>query len=76
MLDLFKGTSFGTNFTLAIPYVQLAHYKDQDWAESYGIPKHLIRLSVGLESESQILKVVSQALMETEKYEKHCAEAH
>ena len=66
-LDLFKGTSFGTNFSLAIPYVQLAHYKEQDWVESYGIPKHLVRLSVVLESEEQILKVITQALAETEK---------
>lgn len=68
-LDVCKGTSFGTNFTLAIPYVQFAHYREQDWVESYGVPKHLIRLSVGLESEDHLLKVISQALAEVDKLE-------
>lgn len=71
-LDVFKGTSFGTNFTLATPYVQLAHYHEQDWVESYGIPKHIIRLSVGLESEHQILKAVAEALAEVERSENIC----
>ncbi|KAJ5112957.1 hypothetical protein N7456_001491 [Penicillium angulare] len=61
-LDMCKGPSIGTNFSLAIPYAQLAHVFDLDWAESQGIPKHIVRLSVGLESEDDLVKCVSRAL--------------
>ncbi|KAJ5632085.1 hypothetical protein N7490_008424 [Penicillium lividum] len=61
-LDMRKGPSLGTNFSLAIPYAQLAHVFDLDWAESQGIPKHIVRLSVGLESEDDLVKCVSRAL--------------
>ncbi|KAJ5260479.1 hypothetical protein N7478_012084 [Penicillium angulare] len=61
-LDMCKGPSIGTNFSLAIPYAQLAHVFDLDWAESQGIPKHIVRLSVGLESEDDLVECVSRAL--------------
>ncbi|KAJ5915315.1 hypothetical protein N7454_011069 [Penicillium verhagenii] len=61
-LDMRKGPSIGTNFSLAIPYAQLAHVFDLDWAESQGIPKHIVRLSVGLESEDDLVDCVSRAL--------------
>ncbi|KAF7592863.1 hypothetical protein BBP40_012342 [Aspergillus hancockii] len=35
-LDICKGPSVGTNFSLAIPYCLLAHFYEQDWAESEG----------------------------------------
>lgn len=57
-----KGPSIGTNFSLALPYAQLSHVFDLDWAESQGIPKHIVRLSVGLESEDELVKCVSRAL--------------
>ena len=69
VLDVCKGASFGTNFTMAIPYIQQAHFDDQDRVESYGIPKHLVRLTVGLEDEGQILKTLTRALAEVEKLE-------
>ncbi|RFU29334.1 hypothetical protein B7463_g7019, partial [Scytalidium lignicola] len=72
-LDACKGTSFGTNFTLAIPYVQLAHYHEQDWVESYGVPRHIVRLSVGLEDPGEILKTVARALAEVEKIDQPVA---
>ncbi|KAK2744989.1 hypothetical protein FQN57_004119 [Myotisia sp. PD_48] len=65
-LNVCKGSSFGTNFTLAIPYVQLAHFHEQDWAESYGVAKHIIRLSVGLEKQDLLMKVMLQALTAVE----------
>lgn len=61
-LDMRKGPSIGTNFSLALPYAQLSHVFDLDWAESQGIPKHIVRLSVGLESEDELVKCVSRAL--------------
>jgi Cys/Met metabolism PLP-dependent enzyme len=48
-LELSKGPSLGTNFTLACPYTLLAHYTELDWASKYGVDKRLIRVSVGLE---------------------------
>jgi len=49
-LKLYKGPSLGTNFSLLCPYTLLAHYFDLDWAESFGVSRNLLRLSVGLES--------------------------
>lgn len=48
-LDVTKGPSLGTNYTLACPYTMLAHYYEREFAESAGVPFHLIRVSVGLE---------------------------
>ena len=46
-----KGPSLGTGFTLACPYPQLTHFHELDWAESCGIPRYLIRISVGEETD-------------------------
>ena len=46
-LQVSKGPSFGTRFTLACPYTLLAHYHELDWAAGCGVPSHLIRVSVG-----------------------------
>ena len=61
-LKISKGPSLGTKFTLVCPYVLLAHYNELDWAESFGIPSHLIRVSVGLEDQDQLWKIFSEAL--------------
>ena len=61
-LKLSKGPSLGTRFTLVCPYVQLAHYKELEWAESFGIPSHLIRVSVGLENIEYLWNTFSEAL--------------
>jgi cystathionine gamma-synthase len=68
-IDLCKGPSFGTNFTLVLPYSQLAHAFELDWAESQGMPKHIIRISVGLEDESILIRKFDQALEEVEAFE-------
>jgi len=57
-----KGPTLGTNFTLACPYTLLAHYEELDWAESCGVSRWLIRISVGLEPETEILSRFAQAL--------------
>ena len=46
-LRVSKGPSLGTSFTLACPYVLLAHYDELEWAAECGVDQHLIRLSVG-----------------------------
>ena len=48
-LAISKGPSLGTSFSLCCPYMLLAHYRELDWAESRGVPPHLLRVSVGLE---------------------------
>jgi cystathionine gamma-synthase len=45
-----KRPSLGTNFTLVCPYTLLAHYCEQDWAPEFGVPPHLVRMSIGLEN--------------------------
>lgn len=62
MLRLCKGPSFGTPFTLVCAYPMLAHYHELDWAESCGIPPHLLRISCGLEPLDHLINVFGQAL--------------
>lgn len=66
-LQVNKGPSLGTNFTLVCPYTMLAHYFELDWADSFNVPSHLIRISVGFEDESEIIRRFSDALEETER---------
>lgn len=61
-LKISKGPSFGTPFTLASPYVMLAHYRELDWAEGCGISRYLIRVSCGHEPLESLEKVFKQAL--------------
>ncbi len=62
-LQVCKGPSFGTNFTLVSPYVLLAHYKELNWAEKCGVPPHLLRVSVGLEEENELWARFTKALV-------------
>ncbi|KAI3587980.1 pyridoxal phosphate-dependent transferase [Fusarium oxysporum f. sp. albedinis] len=68
-LDVCKGPSFGTNFTLAIPFVQLAVYNVQEKLEKYDLPKHVIRISVGLENSRQICSKMEEALAKVVRFE-------
>ena len=61
-LRVCKGPSLGTDFTLACPYTLLAHYDELDWAESCGVPRHLIRVSAGLEPADDLIQRFSEAL--------------
>ncbi|KAJ6098492.1 pyridoxal phosphate-dependent transferase [Penicillium canescens] len=69
VLDVCKGSSFGINFTLAIPYVQLANYWNRDKALKYRVVQHIIRISVGLEDSKELVQTVSRALDEIVKLE-------
>jgi cystathionine gamma-synthase len=64
-LEVCKGPSLGTVFTLACPFTLLAHYSELDWAESYGVSRHLIRLSVGLEDPEELWQRLERALTGT-----------
>jgi len=61
-LEVSKGPSLGTVFTLACPFTLLAHYRELQWAESCGVPRHLIRLSIGLEDPEDIWRRIERAL--------------
>ncbi|ORY16982.1 pyridoxal phosphate-dependent transferase [Clohesyomyces aquaticus] len=61
-IDLCKGPSCGTNFTLVLPYSQVSHAFELDWAESQGVSKHIVRISVGLEEKSILISKLQQAL--------------
>ncbi len=60
-LPLLKGPSFGTVFTLCMPYVYLAHFDlvstDEGRAklQRYGVDPELLRISVGLEPVDAII---------------------
>jgi len=60
-----KGPSLGTVFTLACPFTLLAHYTELDWAESCGVSRYLIRLSVGLEDPEDLWHRLDAALLGT-----------
>ncbi|RAH71021.1 cystathionine gamma-synthase [Aspergillus aculeatinus CBS 121060] len=63
-LEVHKGPSLGTNFTLSCPYTLLAHYGELDWcqAHSFGIEFGLVRISVGLEEEADLRDRIERAL--------------
>ncbi|KAJ3030361.1 UNVERIFIED_CONTAM: hypothetical protein HDU68_009286 [Siphonaria sp. JEL0065] len=61
-LDVAKGPSLGTNFTLASPYTILAHFTELDWAEKFGVAARLIRVSVGLEESDALIRKFENAL--------------
>jgi cystathionine gamma-synthase len=61
-LRVSKGPSLGAAFTLACPYTLMAHYRELAWAESCGVSRHLIRLSVGLEQPDDLWGRIEHAL--------------
>lgn len=66
-LQLCKGPSLGTNFTLACPYAIIAHYQELDRVAKYGVESNLVRVSVGLEREDELCKVFQIAIDEASK---------
>ncbi|KZN86860.1 Cystathionine gamma-synthase [Penicillium chrysogenum] len=61
-IEVLKGPSLGTNFTLSSPYVLLAHYGELDWARSFDVDPDLVRISVGLEDVHDLRSRVQRAL--------------
>ena len=50
------------NYTLACPFTILAHYNELDFAESCGVSRWLIRVSVGLEPADELIDRFREAL--------------
>ncbi|RDA91838.1 hypothetical protein CP533_3657 [Ophiocordyceps camponoti-saundersi (nom. inval.)] len=65
-LDVAKGPSLGTNFTLCCAYTLLAHASELEWAAKYGVTEHLVRISVGIEEQESLVALVDAALAATE----------
>ena len=65
-LRLPKGPSFGTEFTLAMPYVYLAHFdllhtpEGRRYLEKIGLKTELLRISVGTEPIDEIIRVFEE----------------
>ncbi len=61
-LNFAKGPSLGTEFTLLMPYVYLAHYdyiqtaKGREFLKQIALPINLLRISVGIEEIEEIIK--------------------
>ena len=66
-IQVAKGPSLGTNFTLCSPYVLLAHYGELEWASEFGVDPDLVRVSVGLEETSELQDIFQQALKAAEE---------
>jgi cystathionine gamma-synthase len=61
-LEICKGPSLGTIYSLACPFTLLAHYAELDWAEACGVSRFLIRVSVGLEDPKDLWQRFERAL--------------
>lgn len=71
-LNVAKGPSLGTNFTLVCPYTLLAHYHELDFAMAYDVPPNLIRVAVGLEPYEILREKFAAALKVSQLYPKVC----
>lgn len=71
-LDVAKGPSLGTDFTLVCPYTLLAHYHELDFALQYNVPPNLLRVAVGLESLESLQAKFQAALDASRLYPKVC----
>lgn len=74
-LDVAKGPSLGTNFTLVCPYTLLAHYHELDFAMSYEVPPNLVRIAVGLEALEVLQEKFLKALAASRLYPKVCMDS-
>ncbi|KAI1663431.1 Cystathionine gamma-synthase [Pyrenophora tritici-repentis] len=64
VLNVPKGSSFGTNFTIAVPFTLLVHYYNREQVATCGLPEHIIRINVGLEDVEDIKAAIQTALTE------------
>lgn len=69
-INLSKGPSLGTNFSLSCPYTLLAHYHELDFTLAYGVQPNLIRFSIGLESFEEMKEKFETALNESRLHPK------
>jgi len=73
-LDVAKGPSLGTDFTLVCPYTLLAHYHELDFALQYHVPPNLLRVAVGLEPLDDLTSKFQAAFDKSRLYPKVCTE--
>lgn len=66
-LNVHKGPSLGAHVTLAQPYVQTVFRKEKSWAAKYGLKETIVRISVGLENQEDLLKAFQVAVHESDK---------
>lgn len=69
-VNLPKGPSLGTNFTLLCPYTLLAHYHELDFAMNYNVLPNLLRISVGMEDIDVLKDKFSKAFHNSRLYPK------
>jgi cystathionine gamma-synthase len=63
-LRVSKGPNLGMEYTLACPFTILAHYNELTFAESCGVSRYLIRVSVGTEDPHDLIARFDEALTE------------
>lgn len=63
-VNIHKGPSLGTNFTLACPYTILAHYAELEEVAKWDVDPNLVRVSIGLEDPHYLMDVFETALKE------------
>jgi cystathionine gamma-synthase len=73
-LDVAKGPSLGTNFTLVCPYTLLAHYHELDFAISCDVPPNLLRISIGLEPFDELKAKFETAFRMSRLHPRVCTE--
>lgn len=61
-INLSKGPSLGTNFTLVCPYAILAHFQELDEVEKWGVDRNLVRMSIGMEPKEDLVEKFTEAL--------------
>ena len=61
-LNVHKGPSLGSNWTLAQPYVQTVFFKEKEWVASWGLQETIVRVSVGLEDKQALLETFLEAI--------------
>ena len=69
-IDISKGPSLGTNFTLSCPYTLLAHYHELDFALTYNVQPGLIRFAIGLENLDSLKEKFDSAFKESKLHPK------
>ncbi len=69
-LDLSKGPSLGTDFSLVCPYTLLAHYHELDFAMSYDVQPNLLRFAIGLEDLETLKTKFVNAFQESKLHPK------
>ena len=62
-INICKGPSLGTNFTIACPYTLLAHFNELNEVADFEIPEHLVRISIGLEEKNDLIERIQKALI-------------